>query len=82
MEYLGILRRHILPITFCSSIVYKQGQVRNIDGDVMDIDRVADDKLYLNGSQIVIRDIVTTNGVVHVIDAVVMSEEGESSFLQ
>ncbi|ODN05167.1 Transforming growth factor-beta-induced protein ig-h3, partial [Orchesella cincta] len=72
-----ILRRHILPITFCSSIVYKQGQVRNIDGDVMDIDRVADDKLFLNGSQIVIRDIVTTNGVVHVIDAVVMSDQDQ-----
>jgi len=68
-----ILRHHLLPITFCSSIVYNQGQVRNVDHDVLDIVRGSDDKLFVNGSQVLVRDIVTTNGVVHVIDTVLMS---------
>ncbi len=77
LNFLGILRHHILPLTFCSCIVYKQGQVRNVDHDVLDVLRDADDKLFINGSQIQVRDIMTTNGVVHVIDTVLMSENGK-----
>lgn len=57
--------------------MYKQGQVRNIDHDVLDVLRDADDKLFINGSQIQVRDVMTTNGVVHVIDTVLMSENGK-----
>lgn len=51
--------------------------MRNIDHEVLDIDRDANDKLFINGSEILIRDIVTTNGVVHVIDTMLVSEYGK-----
>ena len=34
--------------------------------------RVMDGKVYINESQVIIADIVTTNGVIHVIDAVLL----------
>ena len=39
----------------------------------MDVEfTVMDGKAYINGVEIVMTDIETTNGVIHVIDAVVM----------
>ena len=70
------MRSHLLPITLCSSIIFKQGQVRNIDEVLLNIERSADDKLFVNGTQIITRDIITTNGVVHILDGVLISENG------
>ena len=41
------------------------------------IERDNEDKLFINGSQVLSRDIVTTNGVVQVMDGVLLSEKGK-----
>jgi uncharacterized surface protein with fasciclin (FAS1) repeats len=38
--------------------------------------KVMDGKVFINESQVIIADIVTTNGVIHVIDAVLLPPEG------
>lgn len=48
--------------------------MRTIDHDLLDISRSPDDTLRINGSLIITRDIVTTNGVVHIIEDVLLSE--------
>ncbi|MGS0973295.1 MAG: fasciclin domain-containing protein [Candidatus Izemoplasmataceae bacterium] len=35
---------------------------------------VMDGKAYIDGAEIIITDILTTNGVIHVIDAVILYE--------
>jgi len=65
-----------MPITFCSCVIPQKGQVRNVDHQILEFERDSNDNLFINGSQIVTRDIMTTNGVVHVIDAVLLSQEG------
>jgi transforming growth factor-beta-induced protein len=72
------MRNHILPLTLCTSIVFQKGQVRNLDEALLSLERSADDKLFVNGTQIVTRDIITTNGIVHIIDGVLLSENGNA----
>ena len=73
----GIMRNHLLPMTLCSSIIFQKGQVRNLDGVPLNVERTADDKLFVNGIQIITRDIITTNGILHVLDGVLISEDGK-----
>jgi len=76
---LEILRRHILPITLCSAVIQKEAgkiKVRNMDLDIMEIERNKHGKVFINGSEIIETDSVATNGVLHVVDKVLVSDTG------
>jgi uncharacterized surface protein with fasciclin (FAS1) repeats len=49
-----------------------------MDGDTLNLERRPDDgKLFVSGVQIVAKDIVGTNGIIHVIDDIIMPDSGE-----
>lgn len=49
----------------------------NVAGDVVNVRRTEDDSLiFENDAKLVKTDIVGTNGVIHLIDAVVIPEAG------
>jgi hypothetical protein len=50
----------------------------NMDGDTLNLERRSDDgKLFVSGVQIVAKDVVGTNGIIHVIDDIIMPDSGK-----
>lgn len=50
----------------------------NMDGDTLNLERRPDDgKLFVSGIQIVAKDVVGTNGIIHVIDDIIMPDSGK-----
>ena len=47
-------------------------------GHYLNISRSADDKIFVHGVQVIQRDVMATNGVMHVVDNVLVPEEGEN----
>lgn len=76
-----ILKNHILPNIICSAPI--QGHVRtpNLLGQHLQLHRDEDGKLFVNSAQIVVRDIMTTNGVLYLIDEVLVPD-GAKTFLE
>jgi uncharacterized surface protein with fasciclin (FAS1) repeats len=49
-----------------------------MDGDTLVLERRPDDgKLLVSGMQIVAKEVVGTNGIIHVIDDIIMPDSGE-----
>lgn len=69
----SILTYHVVPgkVMAADVIKMKAGQPATVNGEKVTI-VVRDGKVFVDGAQVVTTDIVTTNGVIHVIDAVIM----------
>ncbi|HET9066593.1 MAG TPA: fasciclin domain-containing protein [Gemmatimonadales bacterium] len=69
----GILTYHVIPGKVMAADVIKAGVVKptTLNGATLDI-RVKDGKVYVNGAMVTSADIGASNGVIHVIDAVVL----------
>lgn len=71
------LTKHILGLTLCSSAVVKNARahVQSLAKDTVALERNDDDEIYINQrSKIIQRDLVATNGVMHVVDQILPSE--------
>lgn len=51
--------------------VVKLDEAKTVQGQTLDI-VVKDGNVFVDGAQVVITDVTTSNGVIHVIDSVVM----------
>ena len=49
-----------------------------VNGQALNV-MVRDGKVYVNGAQVVTADIVTSNGVIHVIDSVMLPPTANST---
>ena len=69
----AILTYHVVPgkVMAADVLKMKSGTPKTVNGETVSI-AVRDGKVYVDGAQVVSTDIVTTNGVIHVIDAVIM----------
>lgn len=69
----NILLYHVLGDERSSSeLLHQIGQeIRTLNGDTIALS-LSGDSLFINESQVVVADIQTTNGVIHVIDAVLL----------
>lgn len=72
-KLVAILTYHVVPGTIMAADVVKMGSAHpvTVNGQKLDIE-VRAGKVYINGAQVVQSDIKATNGVIHVIDAVLM----------
>jgi uncharacterized surface protein with fasciclin (FAS1) repeats len=62
----------------CSAAIQTRLMTVSMDGDILNLERRPDDgKLFVAGMQIVAKDVVGTNGIIHVIDDVIMPDSGE-----
>ena len=73
----GILTYHVVPGTVMSSDV-KPGTVATVGGKTFDV-TIEDGKVFVNGAQVIKTDIETSNGVIHVIDTVLIPEADEAA---
>lgn len=69
----AILTYHVIPGKVMAADVIKAGMVKptTLNGAALDI-QVKDGKVYVNGAMVTSADIPASNGVIHVIDAVVL----------
>lgn len=72
-----VLLNHLLPNVICTAAI--QGQARTVNklDHYVNLSRSEDGKLFVDGAQIIQADVMVTNGVLHVIDEVLVPEEGK-----
>jgi uncharacterized surface protein with fasciclin (FAS1) repeats len=66
----AVLNYHVVPGYFISGDV-KPGEVMTLQGTTL-IAAVSPSELRVNGARVVRADIAATNGVVHIIDAIIL----------
>jgi len=65
LGFLKIVAEEVITIEEAETLLGENIQIRIEDGNV-----------FINDSQVIITDIVADNGVIHVIDAVLLPPEG------
>ncbi|MDX1698878.1 MAG: fasciclin domain-containing protein, partial [Thiohalobacterales bacterium] len=68
-----VLKYHVVPGTVSSSAVAKLGSARTVQGGSLIID--TSDGVRINGANVVKADIEASNGVIHVIDTVILPNQ-------
>jgi transforming growth factor-beta-induced protein len=73
-----VLKYHVLMGAVTSSALSSSQSVTTLQGEKVSVTKTSDGRVFVNGgAQVVVADVVATNGVVHLIDEVLMP----SSFL-
>ncbi|KAB7498639.1 Transforming growth factor-beta-induced protein ig-h3 [Armadillidium nasatum] len=78
----AVIKQHILPNTICSDSIQGKMKTSSLLDQYLIVERTEDGKLFVEDSQIVAKDIVGTNGVLHIIDKPLIPNEGEIYFLE
>lgn len=77
-DFIDVLRHHMVKHSVCSAAIHTRLMTISMDGDTLELERRPDDgKLFVSGIQIVAKDVVGTNGIIHVIDDIIMPDSGE-----
>merc|ERR1719210_1429466 len=70
-----ILLHHLLPNVICSGVIESKAKTLNINEKYVILARNEEDQVFVeNDATIVTRDIMGTNGVIHIIDKVLIPE--------
>jgi len=69
-----IIMSHILPSVVCSGVVVGKISVRNMLGRALTMQPDDDDEAYVEDIKLIIRDKMGTNGVIHVIEDVIVQD--------
>merc|ERR1711915_1055094 len=69
-----IIQSHILPSVICSSIVERRVKVHNVLGRKMFLNIDEEGNVYVEGIKLMMKDKMTTNGVIHVIEDVIIQD--------
>ena len=67
----GILTYHVIAGKYLAADVMKMTSAATVNGQLVQV-KVADGKVHINGATVVSADIVCDNGVIHVIDSVLL----------
>ncbi|MEP3481730.1 MAG: fasciclin domain-containing protein [Fuerstiella sp.] len=70
-KLIAILTYHVVPGKVMAADVVKLTGAKTVQGQQVDI-KVADGKVMVDGATVVTTDIGTSNGVIHVIDSVIL----------
>lgn len=70
-QLVGILTYHVVPGTLMAADVVKETLLNSVNGAPVQV-KVDMDKVYVNDAQIILTDIKASNGVIHVIDTVLL----------
>merc|ERR1719206_1618806 len=74
-----ILKNHILPNVICSGIIEGKANTNNMLDKYVTMDRDEEGNVLVNSIKLRMKDIVGTNGVIHVIDDVLVPESARTA---
>ena len=78
MLALDLVSHHIVPHTVCSSVIEGRIQTTNILRDAIRFHKDAETgNIYVNGAEMLTRDVMAKNGVIHFISKVLIPVAGE-----
>lgn len=77
----GILTYHVVSGKVMAADVVKLTEAKTVNGAPVSI-RVADGKVFVNDAQVIKTDIVCSNGVVHLIDSVILPPAKKVSIVE
>ncbi|XP_044266983.1 transforming growth factor-beta-induced protein ig-h3 [Tribolium madens] len=71
----SILKHHVTAHTVCSAAIMGNATTHNIEGEILNLERTSDDQLILEEkAKMVETDIMAINGVIHLIDTVLIPD--------
>lgn len=70
-QLVAVLTYHVVPGRVTAADVVKLTEATTVQGTTVDI-KVKEGKVMIDGAQVVATDIEATNGIIHVIDAVIL----------
>ncbi|CAL1539608.1 unnamed protein product [Lymnaea stagnalis] len=70
-----VLQNHLLPNVICSSAIQGNARTPNVLNSYLNVTRNEDNKVFIAGSQVIVADVMGTNGVLHIIDDVLVPDE-------
>ena len=68
----SVVRNHVLPNVVCSGVVEGRVKTNNLLSSLLLLSRSEAGEVTVEGSKLIIRDMMGTNGVVHLIDRVLV----------
>lgn len=74
----SVVEHHVLPNVICSTVIQGRARSTSLLGSSLLLERDLEGKLYVNGKLVITRDVVASNGVLHVIDGVLIPENARS----
>ena len=67
----GVLTYHVVAGKVMSGDVVKLTEAKTVNGQLVAI-KVVDGKVFIDGAQVITADVKASNGVIHVIDSVII----------
>lgn len=71
----NLVRNHLLPNVICSSVIEGRARALNVLNSYVPLSRNEEGKLFVGKAQVVSKDIMGTNGVLHIIDEILIPDE-------
>lgn len=72
-KLVAVLTYHVVPGKVMASDVVKLNEAKTVQGQDVQI-RTSNGKVMIDGAQVIQADVETSNGVIHVIDAVIIPQ--------
>ncbi|XP_064605989.1 LOW QUALITY PROTEIN: periostin-like [Liolophura sinensis] len=74
----NILLHHLLPRVICSAVIDERVRTANMLDKYMGLTRDDNDKIFAEGVQVTGTDLMATNGVLHLVDEVIIPDDALS----
>ena len=71
-----VLKQHLLPNVICSEVIQGRAKSRNLLSNFLNLTRSDDGKVFVDDAQVIRADVMATNGVMHIVDAVLVPDDG------
>lgn len=68
---------HLLPRVICSAVIDQRVRTANMLDKYMGLTRDDNDKIFAEGVQVTGTDLMATNGVLHLVDEVIIPDDGK-----
>ncbi|XP_013095429.2 transforming growth factor-beta-induced protein ig-h3-like [Biomphalaria glabrata] len=73
-----VLQNHLLPNVICAQAVKSEARTINNLRKYVNVTRTQDNKFFVGKAQVIQADVMATNGVLHIIDEVLVPDEALS----